>query len=371
MTLVPLHWQKLGFLDWQIGWLAASFSLAAITARVGLGEWLERWGRRPFLVLGPLLLTSVCFLFDSVGHNFWGWLTLRVVQGIGLALALTSMLTWITDRSPPEAIGQRQGLFGVSGLLGSAAGPLVAEWIVHRWGFPTMFLALGMAGLTAAGLALTLPESRTDRPTRRRTSFASVMGTPALRPMLLATLPFGWFAGTVMTFLAPLVKQAGLSGVGIFFSGFAVASVLVRVAAGHTIDRVAPGRLIPASLGMLVFSSALLTGLSQFPSQAVLVAAALLNGIGHGFLFPALSLFTVKRLAPEQHGTGMAVFTGCFEAGILMGAVGAGYVSEYASTVGAFAAAGVLLCLGLPAFALSRRSNGGNKGESGDFHQHG
>lgn len=356
MTLVPLHWQKLGFLDWQIGWLAASFSLAAISARIGLGEWLERWGRRPFMVLGPLLLTSVCFLFTSVGQSFWGWLALRVIQGIGLALALTSMLTWITDRSPPGAIGQRQGLFGVSGLLGSAAGPLVAERIVEQWGFPSMFMALGLAGLTAAGLAATLPESRSVRLGRKRTSFLTVVGQPTLRPMLLATLPFGWFAGTVMTFLAPLVKQAGLSGVGIFFSGFAVASVLVRVGAGHSIDRVPPRRLIPASLLALILSSVLLTGLGTYPSHGVLVVAALLNGVGHGFLFPALSLFTVKQLSAEQHGTGMAVFTGCFEAGILMGAVGAGYVSEYWSTASAFGLAGVLLCFGLPVFLRGKQS---------------
>lgn len=365
MTLVPLHWQKLGFLDWQIGWLAASFSVAAIFARVGLGGWLERWGRRPFMIVGPLLLTSVCFLFESVGQHYWGWLALRVIQGCGLALSLTAMMTWVTDRSPVESIGRSQAVFGVSGLLGAAAGPILAEQLVEHYGFPVMFQAVGLAGLLAACLAATLPESRPgSRGRLGKSSFTAVVSLRELRPMLVVTLPFGWFAGTVMTFLAPLVKQAGLGGVGVFFGGFACASVVVRLVAGHSIDRVSAGRLIPLSLLTLTLSSGLLASLTKAPSEAFLVVAALLNGIGHGFLFPALSLFTVRHLRLDQHGTGMAVFTGTFETGILLGAVGAGYVSEYTNTSTAFGLAAGLLVACLPFFKMeltraSKRSQDG------------
>lgn len=358
MTLLPVYWLRIGFLDWQIGWLAASFSLAAIVSRIFLGDWLERWGRRTFMVSGPLVMTSVCFAFDFAGDSFWTWLGLRTIQGCGLALALTSMMTWVTDRSKPEELGQKQGLFGVSGLLGSAIGPIVAEQVVYRYGFSNMFLVIGTVGFFSAAFALSLPESGV-KSVDKNISFMALLRRSTLFPVFIATLPFGWFAGTVMTFIGPLIERAGMKGVGIYFAGFAVASIAVRVFAGSWIDTVPSRSLVTRSALLLVGSSFLFANLVNFPSLSLLITAAVLNGLGHGFLFPALILQTVKQLSSKERGSGLAVFTGAFEAGILLGSVASGYVSEFLGTEFAFAVAALLLGGVLPWYRSSVRTRVG------------
>ena len=352
MTLLPIYWLRIGFLDWQIGWLAASFSLSAIATRFFLGGWLERWGRKLFMISGPLVLTLVCFGFDSAGDHFWTWLGLRTIQGCGLALALTSMMTWVTDRSKPEELGQKQGLFGVSGLLGSAIGPIVAEQVVLRYGFSIMFLVIGSFGIVSAAFALSLPESGV-KSVDKSISFMGLLRRSTLFPVFIVTVPFGWFAGTVMTFIGPLIERAGLTGLGIYFAGFAVAAIAVRVFAGSWIDAIPSRELVTRSSLLLVVSSTLFANLVNFPSMTLLVVGAVLNGLGHGFLFPGLILQTVKQLSETERGSGLAVFTGVFEAGILLGSVASGYVSQYLGIEYAFAASALLLASSLPLYRKS------------------
>ena len=127
MTLLPLYWRQHHLSDAEVGWLAAGFSLAAIGARAWLGGWLETHGRRAFLYLGALLLTALPLAYPNWGLEFLPWMVLRLLQGAGYGFYITAILTWVADRSPSDRIAQRQGVFGVSGLLGSAIGPVTAE----------------------------------------------------------------------------------------------------------------------------------------------------------------------------------------------------------------------------------------------------
>ncbi len=348
-TLLPLFWKRQGLIDQEIGWLAAGFSLAAIGTRAKLGDWMERWGRRPFLLLGSVLLTLLPFAYQLLGVEFLPWFLIRVTQGVGLAFYITAILTWVADLSPPEKIGQLQGIFGVSGLLGSAVGPMVAESIYQLYGFEEMFLAVGLAGAIAVGLVATLPETRlpgngsndsADHRMRFRTH----------RAMVAVTLAFGWMAGTIITFLAPYTDSVNLPRVGLYYAGFALASVTVRLVSGSFIDRVSASRLVGVSGGLMVLSGLALACLGTYPNIALLFSAAILNGVGHGFLFPGLSAYTVRRSDSRRRGAGLALFTGMFDGGILLGSVASGYISAHFGYSWAYGAAALLLLTSLPIF---------------------
>lgn len=348
MTLLPLYWRKHHLSDSEVGWLAAGFSLAAIASRTWLGGWLEVHGRRAFLYLGALLLTALPLAYANWGLQFLPWFALRLLQGAGYGFYITAVLTWVADRSPSDRIAQRQGVFGVSGLLGSAIGPVSAEAVAELYGYPAMFWAIGGTGLLATTLVATLPESPPQS--------APPQGGKSLNPrdhiaMLSVTLPFGWLVGTVITFIAPLVDSVGLSGVGPYFVGFALASVTVRLVSGSFIDRLPAGGLVAVSGSLLALSALALAALPRYPELALLFAAAILNGVGHGFLFPGLAAYTVRRTPIHQRGGGLALYTGAFDSGNLMGAVAAGYLSQQLGYTLAFSLAALLLLLGLPLFS--------------------
>lgn len=349
VTLLPLYWRRHGIEDGEIGWMAAGFSIAAILARSRLGGWLEHWGRRPFLYLGALLLTVMPLTYPYWGLEFLPWFCLRLMQGAGYAFYIVAVLTWVADRSPPDRIAQGQGVFGVSGLLGSAVGPMTAESIYKLYGFPTMFKVIGAAGLVAVALVASLPESAPLHPEGAQRERVPIT-LREHRAMLWVTVPFGWLVGTVITFIAPYGDSVNLPSVALYFVGFALASISVRLGSGGFIDTVRPARLVQISGGLLALSALTLACLRLYPLTAVLFSAAILNGIGHGFLFPSLSAYTVRKTSTSQRGGALALYTGVFDSGVLLGSVVSGYICQLVGYPSAYVLAGLLMLGALPVF---------------------
>ncbi len=348
-TLLSVHWKQAGFEDGQIGSLAATFSMAAIASRLGLGYGLERWGRKPFLILGAALLTLLVGVYPYLGNNFSYWLLVRLLQGVGLGCYITAILTWVADRSPPDKIGQLQGVFGVSGLVGSAFGPWAAERVYLQAGFPTMFDVLIAGGIVCCLLVCLLPETRKKSSLAQR-ELDGKFAISAHLAVLVVSLPFGWFVGTLMTFIAPFLDSIDLPKVGVYFASFGMASVGVRIFGSRLLDQLEPARLVLMSGTLLSLSALSIASLSFYPSLKIIVLAALLNGVGHGFLFPGLSALTVRQSSDSQRGSALAFFTGSFDVGILAGALVSGYLSQWLDYSATFALSSGLLLLSLPAF---------------------
>jgi DHA1 family tetracycline resistance protein-like MFS transporter len=55
IPLLPFYAKRFHASEWQIGLLFASFSLAQMVAAPVLGDWSDRWGRRPVLILSLLV----------------------------------------------------------------------------------------------------------------------------------------------------------------------------------------------------------------------------------------------------------------------------------------------------------------------------
>lgn len=352
--LLSVYWRQSGFADWQLGWLAAGFSSAAILCRLGLGGWLERFGRKPFMVGGSLLLTATPGFFPFLFDHYGAWLAVRVAQGLGLGLYFTTILTWVADNSPPDQVGRLQGMFGISGLLGSAVGPYLLEFVYKHWGFLSMFRVLFGLGLACVILVSRLPESQPQKSAGGSTSGSNL--NPRAHPdMIAATLPFGWLVGTIMTFIGPYLAQIGLPEVGLYYCGFAAASVGIRMVASNVLDEFRVDRLVLLSGLIMALSGLTLSTLALAPHLWLLGLASLLNGVGHGFLYPSLSSYMVRSVAGHQRGGGLALFTATFDLGVLSGAVASGYLCQSFGYPASFRLASLLLALGVCTFALMSR----------------
>lgn len=306
------------------------------------------------MLAGSILLTLLAGAYPLLGENYTAWLVVRILQGLGLGLYFTAILTWVADISPSEHIGKMQGVFGISGLLGSAFGPYLLEEIYRRFGFSKMFEALVLIGGACVLMVWLLPESSPhhDPP---RADLRSSVALAAHAPLILVTLPFGWLVGTVMTFIGPYLLTLTVGGVGTYYGGFAVASVAVRVFASRSIDAVPARRLVLFSGLCMACSAVVLSLLQTYNSLVWLLAAALLNGLGHGFLYPSLTSHIVRAVEPSQRGSGLALFTGAFDLGILVGAVTSGYVAQRAGYAEVFQLAAGLLAIGVLQFSIRRK----------------
>ncbi len=304
-SLLPLYIKTLGGTESQIGWVMGSYSLTALLWQPLAGAFVDRFGRKRFLLLGSALglLASVGFAFSTqMDARF---VVFRILQGIGYSTFYIANLTLVAEIVPSNRRGEAVGLFGISGLITIALSPALGEIVIHRAGYSVFFLA---AAVAAAGCFLTSLAFRNLSVTPREpvSSGSSFFPSARILPPILLTLVFGLVSGAVFVFLPTYATQAGLSRIGGFYIAYSVAAVGIRLTCGRLSDRWGRQRVIlPA---MLLMGSGTL-GLVWLVSPVGLLLVGTLTGMAHGLLFPALSAYAIDLADSEERGRSIGAFT--------------------------------------------------------------
>ena len=333
-TLLPLYIHEQGGTEVWIGVIMGVYSVSGILCQPPVGAWVDRVGRRPFMLLGTSLaaLSSAAFLLSASLGLF---LLLRLLQGVALSLFFVANYTLISTLVPPARRGWALGIFGSSGLLAGALGPPVGEWLIRRFGYPAFFLNATLWALIALAVTLKTPEPERAAgfPPPGRPPITIGIGTLPPLPLALGFL-FGLGVGTVFTFLPTFAERLGVTHFSLFYTGYAGAALLVRAVWANLIDSrgrravILPSIFIQA-IAPVLFTLVEVTGptIPAFPS---LMLVGILAGGAHGFLYPAL-LALGMDLTPEVHhgrvvGTSNAVqLAGSTLGAVLFGSVAQGF----------------------------------------------
>ena len=152
-VLLPLHLRRLGATDGQLGLIMACFSATAIVVQPLVGAWVDRGGRRAFLVCGAILTAAVALAFAAVPDALGWFPLLRALQGAAFSVFFIANFTVVVDLAPPDRRGQALGIFGISGLISGAMGPALGE----------LLAAGGRLSRTLSGLGGPPAPGRRDR----------------------------------------------------------------------------------------------------------------------------------------------------------------------------------------------------------------
>jgi SecD/SecF fusion protein len=146
IPLLPFYAQRFKASELQIGLLFASFSVAQLVAAPILGDWSDRWGRRPVLILS-LLGSAASFVMLALAPNlFWLFLS-RLLDGF-TGGNITTARAYIADISPPERRARNFGLIGAAFGLGFILGPALGGGLAS---FGLAVSCVGGGGDFAAG----------------------------------------------------------------------------------------------------------------------------------------------------------------------------------------------------------------------------
>ena len=121
-----------------IGLLFASFSMAQLIAGPLLGEWSDRWGRRPVLILS-LIGTAVSFAMLAVAGSLVMLFAARIVDGLSGG-NITTARAYIADITTEEDRAKSYGILGAAFGLGFIIGPALGaafsriSLTQHRYG---------------------------------------------------------------------------------------------------------------------------------------------------------------------------------------------------------------------------------------------
>lgn len=382
-------------------WAFNGYVVASLVAMVAAGEWCDRSGPRPPLLLGVTLFG----LGAVVAGLAWAMPVLvvgRLVQGLGGGMAIVAVYVVIGRQYPDELRPRAFALLAAAWVLPAVVGPFIAGLLTDHISWRAVFLLvpvlvippmlvmaprlarlgsslgaseprpgrLRLAVVAATGLAL-LQEAGTRRGTVGLALAA--VGIALVVPALNGLLPPG-----ALRFARGLPTVVMMRGVlaGTFFAGEAfvplalqtvrgvptvLAGLVLTVGAvGWAVGSQAQGRLygrVPRSAlvqaGAVLGAVCMLTvPLSMLPSVPWWTAGIswFIGACGMGLCFGAIATLTLELSEPQDQGINSAALQVCDSVGsvVLIGAAGAVYADAVAAgSVSGWTFAEIWLLLGV------------------------
>src|SRR5246127_3579879 len=121
IPLLPFYAETFGASPVSIGLLFAVFSICQLVASPVLGDWSDRYGRRPVLILS-LAGTVVSFVMMALATSVTVLFVARIVDGLSGGNISTAR-AYVADVTEPRDRARAYGLIGAAFGLGFFLGP--------------------------------------------------------------------------------------------------------------------------------------------------------------------------------------------------------------------------------------------------------
>ena len=357
--LYAVYSQRFGFSSAVLTAVFALYAFVLVPALMLFGQLSDRLGRRIVLLMGLGAGAAGLVVFAFAKDTAWLFAG-RALQGLAVGMASSAATAALVELEPKREARRPALLAGLAQAGGSGAGPLVAgvlaQWAPDPLRLP-YFVLLAATGAVALR-ALRIPEplrGRTGRwqitrpavPAGIRRSFARVALTAAVLWAAVAM-----FLSIVPSYAAKLLVTSNLALLGVITAIMLAASCAAQVAAHRGM---ASRKAQQAGLVLLALGLAGLVVASPLGSLALLLAAAVLTGTGHGigFLYAQDDL---NRIAPaDRRGEVTAAFITCIYIAVAGSVITVGLLDTRVSlAVAVGIVAAVLSCLSLAACAWHR-----------------
>ena len=337
------------------GWAVGLQSLATVLTRQFAGTLSDRRGPRsavllglPLCALAGLASLAVAAIPDHATALFI-LLAGRVPLGIGESLFLTGAMSWGIARLGAERSGRVIAWQGLA-MFGAVTFGAPFGLALHRaFGFAPVAMLATAAPLVALAIASRLPAA--IPPGGARLPFHRIARIIARfgAVLTLAAVPYA----TLLAFLALRYARLGWSGEAWALAAFGIGYVLVRLFLADLPARFGGRRMALLSL-LVAAAGQVLIVLAAGP--AMVVAGALLAGLGFSLVYPALGVELLHRVSPANRGAVIGGFSAFFD--IALGGSGPvlGLLADHAGFGAAFVAAGVSLVGAIALLATAPRA---------------
>ena len=143
----------LGWTTVQFGVVVATTGVAIVAGQALLGRFSDKVGRKPIIVLGALLFTSLPAALASVT-----WFPLMMLfaatAGLGLALIMPALSSFYIDITSEQHRSRVQGIKSSAASLGGVVGPLLLIGVTELTTPRGVFISAGVILVVTAVLAL-------------------------------------------------------------------------------------------------------------------------------------------------------------------------------------------------------------------------
>lgn len=332
--------------------VTSSNSLAHLVTGPVTGYAMDRWGRKPMLIIG-LVVRGVSLLLEFYTTSYPQYLALEFIGGIGVAMFTTGATILVADLSVRENRGRALAVRSMSSRLGAIAGPMVGAALAAAFDLRAIFLFNAASKVVILAIVLwligeTRPETATETGQRRHGLALDLLGAMFMnRPFLaiaaatfaISMMQQGLFAAIFPVYVT---RSVGLSApdVGTLITVAATMSLLVSLPNGYIVDLFGRKSTLVPGLGVLAVASYLL---ATSGDHASVVAMVLVYGLGEGMCLGASQAYAMDLAPEDRRGSFLGVWSLLQNVGGITAPLLIGLVAEQFGYGPAFTAVAVTL----------------------------
>jgi predicted MFS family arabinose efflux permease len=367
LNTLPLYAEQMSGKAAYAGLMTTVYSIAALATRPVVGVACEHVRKVRLVIIGLVVMTSVCFSYMAAGTLF-ALLLLRAVHGIGFGIKSTTSGVVAAEIIPKSRFAEGIGIYGLYLPVANAIGPALGLFIIGSGGtagFRKLFVLAGIIGMISIIVMLNLKYGKEESRQPRRSQQEKTKLNEAERKALpkticgfefgvvypsivLVLMYFGYSA--IASFLPSLGVSRGLEGIGLFYTIGAAALFLSRLIYSKLVKRF--GYNLFMIMSLLLFAVALIV-IAFAKSIVIMYIMSVLYGIAMGIVPMVVNTQVLERCSSKRSGTAMAAYTSSMDIGIGVGSIALGIIADATSYATIFVIAGVCSLLAAAVYCLT------------------
>jgi len=354
-VLYPLQLVDFGATSTAIGAIVGLWSLASLLARPAAGPLIDHMGRRNTAARLLALDTAIILLYMPIHAVGWPVYAVRAMHGAVEGTARVALLALVYDLLPKGREGRAMATFSLCGMGPAAIAPYCGEVLIHRFGFNAFYAAVLAATAASAFLVSMIPADPPAHHGQQRApaaakTYLQLLFDRRLMPLWIVTILFALAISPRLSFVAPFAYQRGVGRVWTYFAVYSVTGMAVRILTGRMMDSFGLERTLAPSMAMLGFGIALIAGTGH---HDLLDIAGVAGGIGHGYVYPALSAMIIARTDLGATGRSAGIYQSLYDIGAMLGPYSLGAIAASLGYAPMFIISGVLAIAGAVYFLLA------------------
>lgn len=329
--------------------IVSAFALMRLLSAPLAGWAVGRFGERRTYTIG-ILGVAVSTGVTALAANYWQFLVLRGLGGIGSTMFTIAATALIAKASPPDARGRVASLnsagFLLGGLLGPVFGGLVAGFGL-RAPFVFYFITLVAAATVVAVALRRSPLASGPRGSAGPAvtmTLGEALRVSQYRTLLFSVFSFGWASFGVRVSVIPIFVAVALGGdaaqAAWVLAAYAAGNAVLIFPSGRWNDSI--GRKPLLVTGMLVLAAAYFV-FPAAPDLRAAIAIMVVAGAGSALVNPGQQAVLADVLRQRPGGNVVAGYSMLSDLGGTLGPLIAGAIVDLAGFGWAFAATAALL----------------------------
>ncbi|MBU3984819.1 MAG: MFS transporter, partial [Proteobacteria bacterium] len=258
-------------------------------------------------------------------------------------------MAYVADLTPVGREGHYMGLLNIAIFTGFGSGPLIGGFCNDHWGMASAFYV--MASLSFLAMMLIMVQMPAAPPSPAKTERGPGV-IKSLRTMLASHRTTGILLARMATMivmvptmaLLPLLMHQWFQATGMQIGMVIAARTLVNAVLQHPCGRLADrmDKVKLLQIGCLVISGVMcLVPLAG--NFWVLLGLFVILGSGEAIIWPTLGALATEEGRSYGQGSMMGAFNLAMSSGVFIGAIGAGFISDWLGLSWSFLLIGILV----------------------------